>query len=80
MTWADEFQAKMQEAVTIGNLSIFKQLKNFAPKIDKKEVNVWKLPDEVGMAELRHWVDSVGVQLEAVHGFNLPDVVCNRVQ
>ena len=44
-TWADEFTAKRKEAVTAANSTSFKQPEALRPKIDKKEVNVWKLPD-----------------------------------
>ena len=76
----DESQAKMQEAVTIGNCSSFKQPKVLAPKIDKQEVSFWKLPDEVGKAEFHHWADSIDVQLEAVHGFEFLDIVLDKVR
>ena len=78
--WADKFQAKMQEAVTIEHFLSFKQPMTYAPKINKKDVNVWKLPDEVGKAEFRRRADSVDVQLEAVCGFKFPDVVVDKVR
>ena len=34
--------------------------------VDKKEIAVWKLPEEFDKASFRHWVDAVDLQLEMV--------------
>ena len=44
-------------------------------KHDKKELNVWKLPDDVSKLDVRHWLDTVDIQLEAIHGLQYPDLV-----
>ena len=36
--------------------------------IDKKEIAVWKIPDEVDNTGFRNWVEVVDMQLELVHG------------
>ena len=38
-------------------------------RIDKKDIAVSKLPDDLDKLSFRHWVDAVDQQLEAVHGF-----------
>ena len=38
-------------------------------RIDKKNIAVWKLPEDLDKLSFRHWVDAVDQQLEAVHGF-----------
>ena len=35
------------------------------PTIDKKELSVWKLPDQVTKQEFRHWLDAVDTYLAA---------------
>ena len=42
-------------------------------KNDKKQVSVWKLPDNVSKPDFRHWLDSVDIQMEAIYGFVYPD-------
>ena len=49
-------------------------------KIDKKEVSVWKLSDNVSKPDFRHWLDSVDLQLETIHGFVYPDLVLEKVK
>ena len=41
---------------------------------------MWKFLDEVTKAKLCHWADSVDVQLEALRGFEFPDIVLNTVR
>ena len=47
--------------------------------IDKKEVAVWKLPEDVTKIQYRHWSNAVDLQLEAVHSWNCADYILNRV-
>ena len=49
-------------------------------RMDKKEVQVWKLPEKVDKPEFRHWIESIHLQLEAVHGFEHPEHMLNRVR
>ena len=48
--------------------------------IDKKEVAVWKLPEDVTKIQYRHWSSAVDLQLEAVHSWNCADYILNRVK
>ena len=48
--------------------------------IDKKEVAVWKLPEDVTKIQYRHWSNAVDLQLEAVHSWNCADYILNRVK
>ena len=50
------------------------------PSIDKKEVSVWKLPDQVTKQEFRHWLDAVDTYLSAAQNFEFPEVVLDRVR
>ena len=49
-------------------------------KLDKKEVSVWKLQDNVSKLDFRHWLDAIDLQLEAIHGFSYPDLVLEKVK
>ena len=49
-------------------------------KLDKKEVSVWKLQDNVTKLDFGHWLDAIDFQLEAIHGFAYPDLVPEKVQ
>jgi hypothetical protein len=49
-------------------------------KHDKKEVSVWKLVDGVTKPDFRHWIDSVDIQLEAIHGFVYSDLVLGKIK
>ena len=51
-----------------------------APKHDKKEVSVWKLPDGVSKPDFRHWIDGIDIQLEVIHGFVYPDLVFEKIK
>ena len=48
--------------------------------LDKKEVNVWKLPESLTKADFRTWLDAVDNQLEAIHGFSKPEIVLAHVR
>jgi hypothetical protein len=48
--------------------------------IDKKEVAVWKLPEDVTKVQYRHWSNAVDIQLEAVHAWIGADFVLNRIK
>ena len=78
--WGNEFQAKIEAKIAGGNGAPFAAGAGAKSKFDKKEVNVWKLPEEVGKPEFRHWIEAVNLQLEAVHGFDHPEHVLNRVR
>ena len=47
--------------------------------MDKKDIAVWNLPDDLGKSSFRHWVDAVDPQLEAVHGFQHASFVMNEI-
>ena len=48
--------------------------------MDKKEIAVWNLPEELDKSAFRHWVDAVDVQLEKVHGLKWTSFVLNHVR
>ena len=49
-------------------------------KHDKKELSVWKIPENVAKLDFRHWLDTVDIQLEAIHGFQFPDLVLEKIK
>ena len=74
--WSDNYTAKIEGMVKSGNFKFDSRgSPSTTAKFDKKEVMVWKLPDGVSKPDFRHWADSVGLQLEAIHGFAYPDLV-----
>ena len=48
--------------------------------IDKKEIAVWKIPDDVDKTGFRHWVKAVDMQLELVHGMEFASFVLNHIR
>ena len=48
--------------------------------IDKKEIAVWKIPDDVDKTGFRHWVEAVDMQLELVHGTKFASFVLNHIR
>ena len=48
--------------------------------IDKKEVAVWKLPDNISKVQFRHWINAMDLQLEAIHGWKCPEFILNRIK
>ena len=47
--------------------------------MDKKEVSVWKLSGNVSKPDFRHRLDSIDLQLVAIHSFSCPDLVLEKV-
>ena len=48
--------------------------------IDRKEIAVWKLPEDVSKIHFRHWMNAVDPQLEAVHGWRHADIILNWIK
>ena len=48
--------------------------------IDKKEISVWKLPEDLDKQSFRHWLDAVDQQLELVHNFKHARLVMNETR
>ena len=82
--WANGFQARIESQV--GGLGGMQgsaggaEKEKKGPRVDRKEVAVWKLPDNVGKDGFRHWIDAVDNQLEAVHSLPFPELVLERVR
>ena len=80
--WSVKYADEVKQMVQSGNFSTnfdHKPAANLA-KHDKKELSVWKLPDNVSKPDFRHWLDTVDIQLEAIHGFQYPDLVLERIK
>ena len=56
------------------------QMKKNDPKVDKKEVNVWKLADNVNKFDFRHWLDAIDTQLDVVHGLVFPEILLKKIR
>ena len=50
------------------------------PSVDKKELSVWKLPDQVTKQEFRHWLDTIDTNLDAAQHFHYPEIVLDKVK
>ena len=48
--------------------------------VDKKEVAVWKLQDCVSKPDFRHWLDIIDSNLNAVHHFQHPEIVLDKLR
>ena len=48
--------------------------------VDKKEVAVWKLLEDVTKVQFRQWGNAMDIQLEAIHGWKCADYVLNRIK
>ena len=73
--WSESFAGQVQEMCRTGNFKFDAKPSVVVAKHDKKEVSVWKLVDGVTKPDFRHWIDSIDIQLEAIHGFIYPDLV-----
>ena len=51
-----------------------------ATKLDKKELAPWKLPEDLDKTAFRHWIDTVEMSLELLHGWKIPNLVLNHVR
>ena len=48
--------------------------------IDRKEVSVWKLSEELDKQSFRHWLDAVDQQLAFVHDFKHARFIMNEIR
>ena len=77
-----KYSNEVKQIVQSGNFSSgfdHKPTANLA-KHDKKELSVWKLPDNVSKPDFRHWLDTVDIQLDAIHGLQYPDLVLEKIK
>ena len=75
--WAAGFQARSEGLGGKGGSGHFGTSSGKGKStLDKKEVNVWKLPESLTKADFRFWLDAVDKQLEAIHGFSKPGMFC----
>ena len=40
----------------------------------------WKLPEDLDKTAFRHWIDTVDVSLDPLHGWKIPNLVLNHVR
>ena len=77
-TYAQEIKAMVQNGMSGAG---FEQKPGTgSAKHDKKELSVWKIPENVSKPDFRHWLDAVDIQLEAIHGFQFPDLVLGKIK
>ena len=74
--WARGMQARILEGGARGSSPSSKG----GSGMDRKDLAVWKLPDNVGKTEFRHWIDAINVNLEMIHNWKHADIVLNRVK
>ena len=77
--WANGFQARIEDGGfggKGGSGHIGASSGKGKSTLDKKEVNVWKLPESLTKADFRFWLDAVDNQLETIHGFSSPRLSC----
>ena len=48
--------------------------------VDKKEVAVWKPPEDVTKVQFRHWANAMDIQLEAIHVWKCANYVLNWIK
>ena len=79
--WSSEYAMKIEAQVNSGEFKPeSKPSSSNALKMDKKELNVWKLSEAVAKPDFSHWLDSIDNQLDAVHGFEYPDLVFAKIK
>ena len=79
--WFDEFKDKSGPPGFGGGSDVkFGEGGDREKGIDKKEIAVWKLPEEVDKTAFRHWIEAVDMQLELVHGLKFASFVLNHVR
>ena len=79
--WAAGFQARNDGLDGKGGSGHFGESSGKGKStLDKKEVNVWKLPESLSKADFRFWLDAVDTQLEAIHVFSKPEIVLAHVR
>ena len=67
--WSVKYSEEVKQMVQSGNFSScfdHKPTANLANH-DKKELSVWKLPDNVSKPDFRQWLETVDIQLEPIH-------------
>ena len=79
VTWSDGYIQKVEGMVKSGDFKYERGSSAPMAKFDKKEVSVWKLADGASKPDFRHWVDSVDLQLEAIHSFAYPDLELEKI-
>ena len=80
-TWSTEYARKVKNIVQTGifcHEGATAKSSTPAGKMDKKEVSVWKLSDNVSKPDFRHWLDAIDLHLEAIHDFSNPTSCCRR--
>ena len=77
-----KYSEEIKQMVQSGNFgaSFDKKPGSNLTRHDKKELSVWKLLDNVAKLDFRHWLDTVDIQLEAIHGFQFPDLVLEKIK
>ena len=72
--WARGMQARLEESGAHGPSTSGKSGKG-GSSMDRKDLAVWKLPDNVGKTDFRHWIDAINVNLEMIHNWKHANIV-----
>ena len=78
--WAAGFQARNGGLGSKGEWHFGTSSGKGKSTLDKKEVNVWNLPESLSKADFGFWLDSVDNQLEEIHGFSKPEIVLVHIR
>ena len=80
--WSATYAQEIKEMVRVGmtGQGVEQRPGASSTKHDKKELSVWKIPENVAKPDFRHWLDTVDIQLEAIHGFQFPDLVLEKIK
>ena len=80
MDWSVGYTKSIEEMVKSGGVRVESApTHGNAGKHGKKDLAIWKLAEGVSKPDFRHWLDSVDTALEAVHGFDYPDLVLQQI-
>ena len=80
--WSATYSQEIKDMVRVGMSGPGAEQRPGASstKHDKKELSVWKIPENVAKPDFRHWLDTVDIQLEAIHGFQFPNLFLEKIK
>ena len=83
--WAPSFEENIVSVFQAsggqtGGIASGKDREEKGPSADKKEVAVWKLPENVTKQMLRHWIDTADTNLDTAHYFKFSELVLDKVE
>ena len=77
--WAENFKAEIGASGASGAKS-WDGSQSKTDAVDKKDVAVWKLQDSASKPDVRHLLDIIDSNLDAVHYFRYPEVIFDKLR